>query len=123
MTKAARALTGFRADWRDDGSVRTSYERESHDAGRKHLFGKHGRFDYKDVLDLCVGHPAHAPFMVGKLWEFFVGTSVPRSARTQLMRVYRGSGLRIRPVVGAVIRTISQPACTSRSTVQSIGWR
>jgi uncharacterized protein (DUF1800 family) len=103
IRQAARALTGFKAEWHDNGNVKISYDREWHDAGAKRVLGKVGRFDWKDVLDLCVRHPAHAPFMVGKLWEFFVGTSVPRSARAHLVRVYRRSGLRIRPVVGAIL--------------------
>jgi uncharacterized protein (DUF1800 family) len=103
VRQAARALTGFRADWRDDGSVRTSYDREWHDTGPKRVLGQAGRFDWKDVLDLCVRHPAHAPFMVGKLWDFFVGSPVPRSTRARLVRVYRGSGMRVRPVVGEIL--------------------
>ncbi len=103
IRQAARALTGFKAEWRDDGNVKISYDREWHDTSAKRVLGKVGRFDWKDVLDLCVRHPAHAPFMVGKLWEFFVGTSEPRSARAHLVRVYRGSGMRIRPVVGAIL--------------------
>ena len=81
IREAARALTGFRADWNDDGSVRTFYDREYHDAGRKRIFGKRGRFDWRDVLALCVRHPAHAPFIVEKLWDFFVGTPIPRGTR------------------------------------------
>jgi uncharacterized protein (DUF1800 family) len=103
IRQAARALTGFKADWHDDGNVKISYDREWHDTGAKRVLGKVGRFDWKDVLDLCVRHPAHAPFMVGKLWEFFVGTAVPHPARAHLVRVYRRSGLRIRPVVGAIL--------------------
>jgi uncharacterized protein (DUF1800 family) len=107
IRQAARALTGFRSEWHDDGRVTCSYDREWHDAGAKRVFGKVGRFDWKDVLQLCVHHPAHAPFMVGKLWEFFVGTHLPGSARSHLVRVYRRSGLRIKPVVGAIL---SHPA-------------
>jgi uncharacterized protein (DUF1800 family) len=103
IRQAARALTGFRADWRDDGNVKISYDREWHDAGAKRVLGKVGHFDWKDVLDLCVRHPAHAPFMVGKLWDFFVGTPLQGSTRAHLVRVYRRSGLRIRPVVGAIL--------------------
>ncbi len=78
IRQASRALTGFRADWRDDGNVRTYYDREWHDKGRKRIFGQRGRFDWQDVLRLCVRHPAHAPFITGKLWEFFVGSPPPR---------------------------------------------
>jgi uncharacterized protein (DUF1800 family) len=107
IRQAARALTGFRSEWHEDGRVTCSYDREWHDAGAKRVFGKVGRFDWKDVLGLCVHHPAHAPFMVGKLWEFFVGTHLSGSARSHLVRVYRRSGLRIKPVIGAIL---SHPA-------------
>ena len=36
-----------------------------------------GHHDWQDVLRLCVNHPAHAPFLVGKLWDYFVGTPIP----------------------------------------------
>ena len=49
----------------------------AHDTGRKRIFGKPGHFDWKDVLGLCVRHPAHAPFLVDKLWDFFVGAPLP----------------------------------------------
>ena len=47
IRQAARALTGFRADWHDDGTVRTSYDREWHDGGPKRVLGKVGRFDWQ----------------------------------------------------------------------------
>jgi uncharacterized protein (DUF1800 family) len=107
IRQAARALTGFRSDWHDDGSVTCSYDREWHDAGAKRVFGRVGHFDWKDILHLCVRHPAHAPFMIDKLWDFFVGGRMPGGTRSRLVRIYRGSGLRIRPVMGAIL---SHPA-------------
>ena len=103
IRQAARALTGFRADWHDDGRVTCKYDGEWHDAGAKRVLGKVGRFDWHDVLQLCVHHPAHAPFMVGKLWDFLVGQPLPRATRARLVRVYRGSGLRIKPLAGAIL--------------------
>ena len=103
IRQAARALTGFRSDWHDDGSVTCKYDGEWHDAGVKRVFGHAGHFDWKDILRLCVHHPAHAPFMVGKLWDFFVGGHLPGGTRARLVRVYRGSGLRIKPVMGAIL--------------------
>ena len=107
IREASRALTGFRAEWNDDGSVRTWYDREFHDPGRKRIFGHAGRFDWQDVLRLCVRHPAHAPFMVDKLWAYFVGGPAPRPVRRRLAQAYRRSGHRVKPVVGAIL---SHPA-------------
>ena len=103
IREAARALTGFRADWEDDGSVRTYYDAEYHDRGRKRIFGHRGRHDWQDVLTLCVKHPAHAPFLCGKLWEYFIGRAPTRATRAKLASIYRRSGHRTRPVVAAIL--------------------
>jgi NADPH:quinone reductase-like Zn-dependent oxidoreductase len=52
--------------------------------------------------------------MVGKLWDFFAGVPLSHSTRARLVRVYRGSGLRIRPVVGAIIPFPEIPAAHAR---------
>src|SRR4051812_4235189 len=72
VREAARALTGFKATYSDSGPTTTSYVATRHDAGSKTIFGQTGAYDYKGVLDLVCGHPAHAPFLMGKLWSFFV---------------------------------------------------
>src|ERR687896_2540179 len=46
IREAARALTGFRARWSDDGFGGLYYDRSSHDPGTKKIFGKRGRFDW-----------------------------------------------------------------------------
>jgi uncharacterized protein (DUF1800 family) len=103
IRQAARALTGFRVDWDRDGPPRCFYENEAHDAGAKRIFGHHGHFDWQDVLRLCVAHPAHAPFLVGKLWDYFVGTPISGGTRHRLSRIYRRSGHRIKPVVAEIL--------------------
>ncbi len=103
IRQASRALTGFRSDSRDDGTVRIFYDREYHDSGRKRIFRERGRFDWQDVLRLCVHHPAHPHFITGKLWEFFVGSPPSRAERARLSSLYRRSGYRVKPVVGAIL--------------------
>jgi uncharacterized protein (DUF1800 family) len=103
IREAARALTGFRAKRRGDGTVAVLYDRKAHDATGKTIFGHRGNHDYRDVLDLCIAHPQHAPFLVSKLWEYFVGTPIEPSARTRLARVYRRSDHRIAPVVREIL--------------------
>jgi uncharacterized protein (DUF1800 family) len=127
IREASRALTGFRSEWRDDGSVRTWYDRDAHDASRKRIFGKTGRFDWKDVLRLCVDHPAHAQFVVGALWDFFVGTPLERPTRRRLVRVYRRSGHRIKPLMGVILghpalyRSLDAPTMVKAPVVFAAG--
>jgi uncharacterized protein (DUF1800 family) len=103
VRQAARALTGFRSKWRNDGTVTTWYDPGAHDRSHERIFGHSGHFDWKDVLRLCVEHPAHAPFIVGKLWDFFVGAPLSHLTRARLARVYRRSGHRIKPVMAAIL--------------------
>ena len=50
-----------------------------HDPAKKRIFGQTGRVGPSDVIHLVTHHPRHAPFIVGKLWSFFI----TRSSRSQ----------------------------------------
>jgi uncharacterized protein (DUF1800 family) len=107
IRQAARALTGFKANWNSNGFQGTKYVPDRHDAGVKKIFGKRGRFDWKDVLDLVLAHPSHPPFLVNKLWSYFVTEPPSRATTRNLARVYKRSGMKIKPVVAAIL---SHPA-------------
>ena len=103
IREAARALTGLRA--RETAGVITEvvFDDALHDGGRKTIFGQTGNWGIQDVLDLCVAHPSHAPFLVSKLWLFFVGTPVPAGARDALAAQYVQSGHQLRPLVRSIL--------------------
>jgi uncharacterized protein (DUF1800 family) len=104
VREQARALTGFRNDWkRGVGPVDFRYDAERHDAGTKRIFGRRGRFDWQDAVRLCVEHKHHAPFFVGKLWSYFVPTSPPRATQRALERLYVSRRYAVRPVVEAIL--------------------
>ena len=103
VREAARALTGFVADYRDDGTVGIRFDASQHDAGRKQLLGRKGAFKPDDVLDIVVRHPLHAPFMVTKLWEFFHASPPSRATVRGLAALYRRERLQIKPVVRAIL--------------------
>lgn len=103
VREAARAMTGWKVRWSDAGFGGVHYSRRERDRGQKRIFGKRGRFDYKDVLRLAVRHPRHAPFLVEKLWSYFVATPLDGPTRSQLVRTYRGTGHRIAPVVATIL--------------------
>lgn len=103
IREAARALTGYRSDWNDNGLVSITYDAESHDPSRKRILGEHGRFGVDDVLDLVCAHPRHAPFLVEKLWSFFIATPPSRATVRSLAGVYKRSDMKIKPVVRAIL--------------------
>jgi uncharacterized protein (DUF1800 family) len=104
IREAARALTGFRTTWGKTGLQKISFDPKAHDAGVKRIFGRHGRFGADDVLDLVVAHPRHAPFLVRKLWDFFVTEPLDAATSRALVRDYRHSHGRIAVVVERILR-------------------
>jgi len=128
VREAARALTGFRGIWRQGQPLKTHYVPEAHDDGTKTILGQTGRWDWRDVLRIVVAHPAHAGFLVDKLWLYFVGDEPPsRATRTALARTYVRSGHRIAPVVEdiltspALYRGLDRPAMVKWPVVYIAG--
>jgi len=105
VRQQARALTGWRNDWRDgEGHVNFRYDRDFHDDGRKLVFGRAGRFTWRDSCRLALEHPRHPSFFVGKLWSYFVPTPPSRATRRGLERLYVQKHHAVRPVVEAILR-------------------
>jgi uncharacterized protein (DUF1800 family) len=104
IREAARALTGWRARWTDSGFHGIWFDRRAHDTGYKRIFGKRGRFDWRDVLRLVTSHRAHAPFLTEKLWNYFVTVPLDARTRSRLVKTYRESDLKIKPVVEQILR-------------------
>jgi hypothetical protein len=105
VRQQARALTGFANDWSEThGPYNFRLDPDLHDDGVKRIFGQRGRFNYLDTCRLCVTHPTHPTFMVSKLWDYFVGDSIPASTLTVLARMYVKSGFETRPLMEAILR-------------------
>jgi Protein of unknown function (DUF1800) len=101
----ARALTGFRNDWRPNaGDVNFRYDPRLHDPGLKTIFKKTGAFTWKDSCRLCVTHPDHASFFVQKLWSYFVPTAPDAATQRALEQMYVSGSYEVRPVVSAILR-------------------
>jgi uncharacterized protein (DUF1800 family) len=105
VREQARALTGWRNDWVEGlGDVNFRYDPDRHDTGVKLIFGKRGNFGWQDAPRLCIRNPAHASYFVRRLWSYFIPTPPSASTERALRRLYKGSGYRIRPVVGAILK-------------------
>jgi hypothetical protein len=101
----ARALTGWTNDWHEgSGPSNFRYDPALHDTGVKVIFSQRGKFDWQDSCRLCVEHPLHPSFLVGKLWSYFVPTPPPPGTARALERAYVHSGYEIRPLIEAILR-------------------
>ena len=101
----ARALTGFRNDWKPNrGDVNFRYDPKYHDAGTKTIFRRRGAWTWKDSCRLCVTHPDHPAFFVQKMWSYFVPTAPDAATSHALQQLYVQEKYEIRPVVAAILR-------------------
>jgi hypothetical protein len=127
VREASRALTGWRVKRRDGQVNGTWFDAERHDPGVKTLLGRRGRLGTKEVLGIVTDKPRHGPFLVTKLWEFFITEPLDRATRRDLVRTYRRSGLRILPVVEEILRDrrlyadLGQPAMVKSPVVYLAG--
>ncbi|MES1247433.1 MAG: DUF1800 domain-containing protein [Actinomycetota bacterium] len=105
VRQQARALTGFRNDWRSGvGPTGFRYDPKYHDTGIKTIFAKRGAFTWKDSVRLAVTNAAHPAYFVEKLWSYFVGAPLDNATRTRLTQLYLSNGKTVRPVVEAILK-------------------
>ena len=104
VREQARALTGFTNDWDNSGPSNFRFDPSLHDPGVKTIFGRRGRFDWRDTCRLCVQHRLHPSFMVTKLWGYFVGAPIPGPVLGALEHAYVSSDFEVRPLVEAILR-------------------
>jgi uncharacterized protein (DUF1800 family) len=105
VREQARALTGFRNDWDDDkGPVNFRYDPKRHDSGPKRIFGRRGRFGWRDACRLSVHHPKHRSYFVSKLWSYFIPEAPPPATRRALELLYAHDHFAVRPVVEAILK-------------------
>jgi uncharacterized protein (DUF1800 family) len=105
VREQARALTGWTNDWDDNvGYTNFRYEPDYHDTGVKRIFGRSGNFGWEDSCQLCLDHPAHEPYFVGRLWSYFVPTPPSPKTLAGLRKLYRSRGYAIRPLVEAILQ-------------------
>jgi hypothetical protein len=103
IREAARALTGFVGVYTDKRLTGVRWDQERWDPGSKTIFGKTGAWKWDDVLRLCLEHPEHPRFMVGKLWSFFIPTPIADTTRAKLAKTYVSSGRKIAPLVRRIL--------------------
>ena len=100
VKQVARAFTG----WGHDG-VRYVFTRRQHDDGEKVVFGRRGAFGGDEVVALLMDHPACAPYVAGKVWDYFAGGDLGEDVRAELGQTLRRNGYELRPLLRVILRS------------------
>ena len=104
VREMARVLTGWTAEWSEEGLREFEFDTARHDKHEKTVFGQTGNWDWEDAVRLCVTHPLHASFFVTKLWGYFIPSPPDEATLASLQGVYVSSGYSIRAVVEAILQ-------------------
>ncbi len=138
VTQLARALTGWHLDQAPASPTfgQVSFRPGSFDGGQKAIFGQTANWGAvagtpagaQSAVDLVLGQPAHAPFLVSKLWREFVRGPVPADTLADLLATYlAGGGLRLAPVLRKILAhplifaSIDEPDMVKSPVVFGVG--
>jgi uncharacterized protein (DUF1800 family) len=127
VLEAARASTGWQINDDDPDAPKAYFTQSRWDEGPKTVLGQTGAFTHRQLVDVVVAHPSHAPFLVTKLWGEFIPTPPDAATLRDLVRVYTGKRLRLRPLVRrilthpAMLASIKEPTMIKSPVVFAIG--
>jgi uncharacterized protein (DUF1800 family) len=101
----ARALTGWTYTWNEATGQQQDFhfDPKLHDNGVKVIYGRRGRFGWRDSLRLVVNHPDHPRHFVTRLWSYLCPEPLSARDRRAAEGLYVSSGKQIRPVVEAML--------------------
>jgi uncharacterized protein (DUF1800 family) len=127
VLEAARASTGWQIN-DDNPDVPSAYFTQSRwDDGQKTVLGRTGAFNHRQLVDVVMSHPSHAPFLVTKLWGEFHPAAPDAATVRDLTRAYLRGGYRLRPLVRrilthpAMLASIKEPTMIKTPVVFAIG--
>lgn len=98
IKEAARAFTGYRQRFGD-----FVFARAQHDTGSKTVFGKSGRFDGDQVVDLAYEQPAARAFLPKELLKFYLSErALPKEQVAELGNWWHGQRYDLRALLHRV---------------------
>ncbi|HME01419.1 MAG TPA: DUF1800 domain-containing protein [Solirubrobacteraceae bacterium] len=105
VREMARTLTGWTAEWTESAGLQNfRFDPARHDSTDKTVFGQKGSWNYEDAVRMCVNHPLHPSYFVGRLWSYFIPVPPDEATLASLQGLYMSSGYSIRAVVEAILQ-------------------
>jgi len=100
VKEVARAFTGWSIDPRTGAFT---YNPRDHDDGVKILFGRYGRFQGTEVIDIILEQPQAARFMADKVWRWLAGTAPGEPLLAAMAAELRRSRFEVKPLIENIL--------------------
>ena len=97
IRESARAFTGWNAR-----GMRFVFDADRHDDGVKTVFGREGRFDGVQLIDLILEQPATADYIAGRIYRFFVRDDISPGTERRLGTVLRENHYDLAPLLETI---------------------
>ncbi len=102
IQELAKAFTGWGLA---KNRLHYEYHLGNHDTGPKTVFGQTGNYTGEEALQLITQQPACAPFLVSKLWRYFVQDQPSDTVVKALADFFVAHNLDIRALMGRIFRS------------------
>jgi uncharacterized protein (DUF1800 family) len=103
VRQLAKALSGWQINDADPDNAKSFFTPDRWYNGPKIVFGKFGNYKQNEAVDLVLAHPAHARFIVEKLWHEFIVPPPDAATLQSLLSAYTGSGLKLKPLLEKIL--------------------
>jgi uncharacterized protein (DUF1800 family) len=129
VKQLARAFTGWRVDQTPANPTygEVSFVQSRFDTGVKTLFGQSSAFTAATAVDKVLAHPAHAPYLVRKLWGEFIASAPDDASVAAIASAYTGSGYKLKPLLRgilthpAIFESLDEPNLIKPPVVYTVG--
>ena len=110
VRQLAKAFSGWQIDDAKPDAVKSYFNQDRWYNGPKIVFGKFGNYKQNEAVDLILAHPAHARYLVLKLWHEFIVPEPDAPTLDKLVATYTSGGMKLKPVLAQIL---SSPALYS----------
>ena len=114
IREVSRALTGNSIE---EATGLFTFRAEEHDAGVKTIFGSAGNFKADDLPDLILSQPSFGPYIVEKMWRYFISDTPDAEQVAEITAQWKGSNWDLPTLYKAVLSTPGFWDATSRGTL------
>ena len=101
VKEAARAFTGWSSNLKGD----FVFKKRQHDFGQKIFFGKKGKWDGDDIIDMILEKRETSEFIARKAYRFFVNEKIDERNVKYLARVFYDSDYDIEKLMRAIFES------------------
>jgi len=93
IKEASKALTGFRYNRIEDIYL---FKEKYHDGSEKIIFGKKGKFDPEDLIEIILEKNETSRFIVSKIWKEFVSPTISKNELDHFSKIFKKNNYDIR---------------------------